>query len=280
MHSARRRIVSVATILSATLAAAHPQGEVTIRSRDGKLHSGKILAETGKGYLFSEAGGTQVIEFTDIAELQPAAASPSAAPVPPAPPSPPPPPVEDAIPSPPARPAEPPTGKPERRFELERSETQTPHRDATGLHFGMGAGFMVLPLPSVMGQLQGHLEYRFGRPAYRASANVGFLTRPADAYFQASVDNLFQFHVLDVYAFGAGLQVGVALGTNQFIYLAPVIQPVIIKLGEERQHQLSLSGSLVIMSTQDTRSSYWRSGSYLVDFNNTLSIFLGYSYLF
>ncbi len=273
MHPLKKSLLAV-FVVGSTLALAQPQGEVVIRSRDGKTRIGRILSETSKGYLLSGPDGTAVVEFssiTDIRQLAPQAAqAPLAAPSPVAapPPLPAPEPVRAAV-------AEVPPPAPERPApvpvqELARSEPVPEARSRDGFHFGLGAGAMFLPT-GLLAQAQAHFDFTFGRPAYRVSANFGTQQLYSSMFVMGSIDNLFQFNVSDLYSFGAGVQVGVAIGPRLYVYLAPVLQPVIIKLGERGQHQLSLTGSIVALST----ISYDE-----YTFAGTPQVFLGYSYLF
>src|SRR6476660_4347906 len=47
-----------------------PATQDVIHTKDGRLHVGRILKETAKGYLFKESdGATAVIEFTQIDDV-------------------------------------------------------------------------------------------------------------------------------------------------------------------------------------------------------------------
>lgn len=133
-----------------------------------------------------------------------------------------------------------------------------------------------------LGQLQGQLEVSFGRPAYRLNANVGAMLLYTSPYFVGSVDNLFHFNVTEFYAFSAGLQIGVAFGPFQFVQLGAVIQPVVIKLGDQRQHQLSLTGSISMLSNVAFHANYstYKTTYTEVTFAGTPQAYLGYSYFF
>ncbi|MFZ5438476.1 MAG: hypothetical protein ACOZQL_00640 [Myxococcota bacterium] len=302
MHSLLKSFV-VASVVLSSLAFAQPQGEVVIRSRDGKTRMGRILSETSKGYLLAGPDGTEVVEFAsivDIRQLAPTATASAAsvAPVAPAPatppgpvapaakgsskqkaapapvvaeaPPPPPPapePVLESAPPPPERPAQPPVSEVVAQGDV---ETKSPRE---GFHFGLGAGAFILPF-GPMAQLQAHFEFNYGRPVYRINANLGALALYSSGLVTLSVDNLFQYNIGDVYAFGVGLQVGVVIGAAAFLQLAPVIQPVILKFGDRGQHQLSLTGSISLLSTVASGSSY------SVSFAGVPQVYLGYSYLF
>jgi hypothetical protein len=58
----------VVASLSATAVA--DESYDVIKTRDGKVHAGKILRETERGYLFSENDSTDVIQFTEVADIQ------------------------------------------------------------------------------------------------------------------------------------------------------------------------------------------------------------------
>lgn len=255
------------TVCLAAAALSQPQGEVTIRCRDGKVYTGRIVSETAKGYLFSSTAGTRVVEFGDIADIA-SAHTPPPVETPPAPP-PPPMPIAGESPSSPAD-----TAAHLRRPETTKMGDESEPDEREGLHFGFGAGAMALPIPSVMAQAQAHLEFRFGRPAYRLSVNAGMLTYPsALPHFLGSVDNTFQFNVTDTYAFGVGLEIGVLLGSYNHLYAAPIAVPVIIKLGDKRQHQISLSGTMAVLSTV----YYHYYEKRYVSFAGTPTVHLGYS---
>ena len=53
-------------LVSTAWAGSWPQGEITLKTRDGKQRVGQILSETGVGYLFRTATETLVIPFGDI----------------------------------------------------------------------------------------------------------------------------------------------------------------------------------------------------------------------
>lgn len=230
------------SLVVAVTAFAAPEGEISIRTRDGKTHQGRVLSETQKGYLFSTPTGTLVIEFANIVDLQKleAASTESARPV--------------ALPSPTSF------------VEAANTEQTAPSRE--GFHFGLGAQVGAYPGgPEAFAQA--HFDFNFGRPAYRINANFGVL----GDLFNASVDNLFHFNVGKVYTLGAGVEVGTAFGHGAAVmYVAPVIQPVIIKLGDRGQHQISLTGSIVAFSTYD--------GNYRVSLSGLLQATAGYSFFF
>lgn len=269
MHSLLKSFVAVFVVCS-TLSFAQPQGEVVIRSRDGKTRLGRILSETSKGYLLSGPDGTQVIEFKNIIDIKQIAAAEPMEPTPmpsSTPPLPPPPPSQPAVtpvapvvsapPPPPERPVEAPIA------EVTRSEPVRERSVREGFHFGLGAGVMVLPF-GPMAQLQAHFEFNFGRPVYRINANLGFMSIYGAGVGFASVDNLFQFNVSDIYALGGGLQLGIgAGGFGATVLIGAVLQPVIIKLGERGQHQLHLTGVISASSV-----------------GALPQVYLGYSYLF
>lgn len=291
MHSLLKPFLVVFVVCS-TLAVAQPQGEVVIRSRDGKTRMGRILSETSKGYLLSGPDGTEVVEFSSIVDIRQLAATGVQASAPVAPPAPP----MVAAPTPVAKPTKPvaapapapapapvaafevPPAPPERPLEpsiteLSSSEVPEVKRAREGFHFGLGAGAFLLPTGPLV-QAQAHFEFNFGKPVYRIDANVGVLGVYTSTFVNVSVDNLFQFNVGDVYAFGAGLQVGLMLGPAGFLQLSPVLQPVILKFGERGQHQVSLTGAITVLSTVSV--GYYGA----VTFAGTPQVYLGYSYLF
>lgn len=284
MHSLIKSLVAASLFVS-TLALAQPEGEVVITTRDGKARQGRVISETQKGYLFASSKGTSVIPFDRIVDIKqvadageekptsaPAQTTPPPAPVPaPAaiaqttPPPPPAPSADFATPPPP----------PERPAEVSVSEEQLTQRDARkGFHFGLGA-FGGITNGGAAGQAQANFEFNFGVPEYRLTANVGMLTMYGFPFVNVSVDNLFQLNLGDVYAIAAGAQVGVVFGAITSLYLAPVLQPVIIRLGEHGQHRLSLSGSIAVVST----ASYAGSAGY-ISWAGSLQVVAGYSFYF
>jgi hypothetical protein len=259
MHSLKSLLALV--VVGSTLSFAQPQGELVIRTRDGKTRLGRILSETSKGYLLTGPDGTQVVEFKNIVDLR-QVASAEVAPTPTPPPPMPPPvvavaPVVEATPPPPERLAAPSVAE---VISAEPSLLKPPRE---GFHFGLGAGAMVLPA-GALAQVQ-------ARPVYRISANFGTIGFWGDALIAFGLDNLFQFNVTDVYSFGAGVQVGLTAGTHAFLHVDPIIQPVIIKLGDRGQHQLSLTLSIALLSTYE-----WNGNS----FTGMPQAYLGYSFLF
>lgn len=252
-------LVVVFFLTSSFALAQAPSGEVLIRTRAGTTHVGRILSETTKGYLLAGPTGTEVVEFTTIVEVRPLAPQPVPSATQPSPSTPPPPPVKvDAV------------------------HSEESHSTREGFHFGIGAGGLMLPA-GPLGHFQAQFEFNFGRVAYRINANVGALVDFTQPYFIGSVDNLFHFNVTELYAFSAGLQAGVAFGPFQFVQLGVVIQPVVIKLGDQRQHQLSLTGALSVLSNVAYEVTYDR---YLpttyreVTFAGTPQAYIGYSYFF
>lgn len=283
MHTPLKLLAAFVVLSSSLSLADLPQGEVVIRTRKGGLVMGRVLSETSKGYLVSGADGTSVVEFAAIADIRQLAAqqvaSVEAAPLPPPPPAPmvvvaqPPAPRVDDAPPPPVRPSEP---------SISEVASQAPERvkgKREGFHFGLGLGAMMLPY-GPMAEVEAHFEVNFGRPAYRATVNAGLLAVDSWAYLNVSVDNLFQFHIGDVYAFGAGLKVGLTAIARTYVYAAPVIQPVIITLGERGQHQFSLTGSFAVLSTVSEYYEPLTGRYYPISFAGTLQAYLGYTYLF
>jgi hypothetical protein len=311
MHTVLKSLVAVVALFALNASATAPQGEVVIRTRSGKVLMGKILTETSKGYLLAGADGTSVVEFRNIVEIRELAstASAPAEPTPPMVPAPfpqkpeviespvaakkpvpsyyavaaqpaAPKPVEVAAPPPPPeRPVEPTVTEVVQKAEL------TPKRSREGFHFGLGLGAMLLPI-SASAQLQAHFDFNFGRPSYRLSLNGGVLYTAMFVSPQAmfSADNLFQFSVTNWYAFGAGVQLGVAVGSMSFVTVSPMVQPAIFKFGDRGQHQLSVTGAVVAISstaTQVNDRSYTKELDYdTYSYTGTVQMYLGYSYLF
>jgi hypothetical protein len=274
MHSLMKSLVAVVLVVGST-ALAQSEGEVVIRTRDGKSRQGRVISETQKGFLFAGPRGTSVIEFASIVDLQkvePIVQAPLVAAAPPPPPPVPAPSTPAPVVAPVVSPVPPPP--PERPSIEVATDAPMPEKSRReGFHFGIGAN-VGFNNGGPSAQLQAHFEFNFGRPVYRINANLGALVMYSSGFVSGSVDNLFQFNIGDVYAFGGGVQVGVAVGPVPFLYLAPVIQPVIIKLGERGQHQLSLTGSVVALST-------WSSvGQFDVTYAGTVQVFAGYSFLF
>jgi hypothetical protein len=249
----------VVVVLSGFTASAKPGEEVVITTRDGKSRQGRVLSETRKGYLFSGPKGTSVIAFGDIVDMknveaaqptlpEPVKVEPVAQPLPVAPPPPP--------PSAPAKPSV---------EEVIATTRESEKAEREGFHFGIGANLGIRSGgPIAQGQV--HFDFNFGRPAYRISVNF---SSPAAEFFVAHIDNFFHWNFGDHFALGGGIEVGLAWGGGyNFVYLAPVIQPVIVKLGGRGQHQLSATVSVAV--------NYQFKGSY----DGTIQAFAGYSYFF
>jgi hypothetical protein len=314
MHTVLKSLVAVVALFALNAAASAPQGEVVIRTRSGKVLMGKILTETSKGYLLAGADGTSVVEFRNIVEIRELASTASApaepppplvpAPVPqkpeviespvaakkpvPAyyalaaqPEAPKPAPVEVAAPPPPERPVEPAVTEVAQKAEL------TPKRSREGFHFGLGLGAMALP-PGFMAQLQGHFEFNFGRPVYRISLNAGVVSAAYGGFLHLmfSLDNIFQFNITSWLAAGAGVQVGVAVGFPfGFVTLSPLVQPVVIKLGDRGQHQISVTGAVTVLSNTGYDEGPYNAVTKQYDYREinymgVIQTYLGYSYLF
>ena len=83
----------------------------------------------------------------------------------------------------------------------------------------------------------------------------------------------FRYNFGDVFSLGAGIEIGLAFGEGyNFVYIGPVIQPVIIKLGNRGQHQLSVTASVAALSTYNS--------AFRGKIDGTFQIFGGYSYFF
>lgn len=283
MHSLIKSLVVVA-VLSSSLSFAQPEGEVIIRTRDGKSRQGKVLSETQKGYLFATAKGTSVIAFDKIVEIKNVEVEEVAAPAPAAAPTPTPAPVVASAPStpPPAPQRAPdldftaPPPPPTRPTEVSIASEQSDRSAREGFHFGLGA-FAGINNGGVTARAQANFEFNFGLPEYRASLNVGYMNMFGASMINVSADNLLQLNFGDVYALAVGVQVGVAAGgIGTYFYGAPVLEPVIIKLGERGQHRLSLSGSVVVLSTLFCPYNY----DGCITWAGTVQVTAGYSFYF
>jgi len=212
------------------------------------------------------------VEFTNIVDIrqvapQAAAPVPMTAPVTPSQPVPASSPIA-AAPSP--------GGDVSRHEEIAHQVDESAPSSREGFHFGVGLGAMALDI-GPLAQVQAHFDFTFGRPAYRLSANLGIQSMNGTTFASLSVDNLFQFNVNDIYSFGVGLQIGGATSSwRSYLYASPVIQPVIIKLGDRGQHQLSLTASIVALST--IAMNGYTGATYT--FAGTPQVFVGYSFLF
>lgn len=284
MHSLIKSLL-VVSLFASTIALAQPEGEVVITTRDGKTRQGRVLSETAKGYLFATSKGTSVIAFDKIVGIKNVDAVESeTAPVPPASASapvkvaqntPPPAPVAAPIidtdftspPPPPSRPVEAP------RSEVSIAAEPLQPSERTGVHFGVGA-FGGLNPGGLSLRAQGNFEFNFGVPEYRASLNISYLNVWGMSALNVSADNLLQLNFGDVYALAFGVQVGVVTGVGTYFYGAPVLEPVIIKLGERGQHRLSLSGSIPVLS------SFAYTGSGYASWAGMLQVTAGYSFYF
>jgi hypothetical protein len=240
MHSIKSLIASF--VVAAT-ALAQPVGEIVIRTRDGKSRQGRVLSETQNGYLFTTAKGTSVIPFESIIDLRSATAAQAAtearnAAVAPAvidAPSPPmvavAPEAREAVPAPPPPPPS-----------VEASVSPRDNSASRGFHFGLGASAGGGRLGLDAGG-QGVFDFNFGKTGLRLGLNLGVVVGYG-ASFLWSVDGLFHLNVSDVYTLGAGLQVGMMIGGLTAVFAGPVLQPVVIKLGDRGEHQLALTAAI------------------------------------
>lgn len=287
-------VSTVVVCLSLTAEAAPPQGEVVIRTRDGQNKLGRVLSETSTGYLLAGPDGTEVVPFTaivDIRQLAPAANTVSAAPAPVAQPmpaaQPAPQPVDVATyyppnTPPPAYPPQPPaqqwapTAPPMQVSALAVDEWME-HRK--GFHFGLGITGQVLPagVGYANAALQFNFDWTFGRTGLRVAPQVGFY-KSWSSWFVAGVDTTFQVNVAEHYAFGVGLQVGVAAGPYTRLYFAPTLAPAIVKLGDRGQHQLQLTVSVPVLQVGSFCNAYY-GGCSTDDFGYPMGG-IGYAYLF
>lgn len=274
MNSLIKSLLVVCFVLSSVVLA-QPAGEIIIRTRDGKTHQGRVLSETAKGYLLAGPRGASVIEFASIVDLQkveaqePAAQNPAAQnPAVVAAPLAPPPPPAQLVASPPPPP-------PARAVDEVIAESTPKSRKREGFHFGVGASLGLSNAgPSAFAH--GHFDFNFGWPALRLGLNVGTYSNWIGTMINPSVDSLFHFNIGRVFSLGAGVQLGVTFGEGYFFtYLAPVIQPVIIKLGEGGQHQISLTGSIVALSSLDRHHDFDEAS-----IEGTIQITAGYSFFF
>ncbi|MDP2276361.1 MAG: hypothetical protein Q8K32_36820 [Archangium sp.] len=259
--------VLVACFVVASTAFAQPQGEQIIRTRDGKSRQGRVISETQKGYLFSSASGTSVIPFESIVDMSPVSAAQEAPPLVPTPmvaaavakPS-------TEVPAPPVAPAFPAIS------ELRAPLEERPSR--LGLRFGVGALAGASRDGGNFGG-QGLLDYTFGRLGYRLALNLGGSVS-SSLSFLGSVDNLVHFNISDVFSLGAGVQVALFQGYLTFLYAGPVLQPVLIKLGNRGQHQLALTATLAVVSSLAS----WPGGICCADMAGRFEVNAGYAYLF
>jgi hypothetical protein len=243
MHSFKSLIASF--VIAAT-AFAQPAGELVIRTRDGKSRQGRVLSETKSGYLFTTAKGTSVIPFETIIDMkstnaEPTEAEPRNAEVAPvaiasmAPAT-----VamasaaSESVTPPPPPPAAAPVG--------EVSASAPESSSARGFHFGLGvsAGGGRLGFD---GGGHGVFDFNFGKTGFRVGLNLA-LAVGYGAGLLGSVDGLLHINLSDFYTLGVGAQVGVIIGNPNVFFAGPVLQPVVIKLGDRAQHQLALTATI------------------------------------
>jgi hypothetical protein len=282
MHT-RTVVVAAIVVLSSTLSLAQPRGEIVIQQHTGRAIVGRIISETAKGYLVATSTGTELVEFTSIADIRQLApvAAPVGAPVAQASLAPAPQPRR-AVPQPvPVYVDEPASEAAEVHDVVEPARPRT----SQGFHFGLGASLAVQAYriaPDVGPQATASFEFNFGRPAYRINANLGLVVGPY-TFINASVDNLFLWSFGRHFSLGAGLQLGGAFAvTMNFLHVSPVVMPAVLKFGEWSQHQVALTGSVVVLSNIQTRvfGDYPNYRYEYYTLAGALRFNLGYTYFF
>jgi hypothetical protein len=217
----------VLSCLVAATAVAQVRGDYLFSTHDGRSVQGRVLSETQSGYLVATSTGTQVVAFSNIADMRPLTATTAA-----------------ATPTQPTLPMGPSPGvvaaTPE-TFDTEHEEAE-----AGGLHFAVTAGLMLLPTvdPTFTFSAHGNLDWVFGRFGLRLSPGLWLYDRGGAFYVAPEVDAKFLVYLGRVYAFGAGLDAGAAIGGFPQGYLGLSLAPAILRLGSRGQHQLSLQISI------------------------------------
>ncbi|MDP1823193.1 MAG: hypothetical protein Q8L48_08130 [Archangium sp.] len=261
----------IASFVVAATAFAQPVGELVIRTRDGKSRQGRVLSETKSGYLFTTAKGTSVIPFETIIDMRSANAEPpeleprnaEAAPVAIASAAPATvataPAASEAVPPPPPPPAAAPVG--------EASASAPDSTSARGFHFGLGVSAGGGRLGFDAGG-HGVFDFNFGKTGFRLGLNLA-LAVGYGAGFLGSIDGLLHINLSDFYTLGVGAQVGAIIGDMNVFFVGPVLQPVVIKLGDRGQHQLALTATVGFANYLDRELQTARYGATA-----------GYTYLF
>ncbi len=206
-------------------AATDLSGEVVIQTRDGKTRVGRVLSETEKGYLLKSAAGTEVIAFDQIEDLKRVALAPP----------PPPPPVAAET-----------RAAPYEDDDLPRAPERDWLSERKGFHLGIGAGAFAYPTggyPSVVGFMTAllPLNFGFGRVDLRVTPQLLGLFSATGAGAFAGVDVQLRINFTRLYTLGVGSFQTLLFGYNSvFLLWGPTIAPVVLKLGERGQHELSL----------------------------------------
>ncbi len=152
----------------------------------------------------------------------------------------------------------PPEDREERR-ELAQAAARAREANSDGFHLGVGVGGFGFYALAYIAQatVQGHLDWKWGRvslrvsPTFRASW-VGINALGANVnerYFTATVESQVRFNLGRVFAVGVGVESGalfvprLTAVSRAFFSIGPSVTPVLLRLGDRGEHQLSLTGS-------------------------------------
>lgn len=216
-----------------------PQGEITLKTRDGKQRVGQILSETGVGYLFRTATETLVIPFGDIdsmgaGEKENAPVSNATRPA-------------VAVPS------------------YARQASETPPDDEPwlerrrGFHFGLGgaAGGMAVPAGRFRSGLiswamlgaRMPLEWGFNRAGLRVMPLLGVVRADAgNSFDNPEMAGLFggdiqiRLYVSRALSFGIGVFQAVTFGAGAAYSVGPSLSVFNYRFGRTLSHSIEVWG--------------------------------------
>ncbi len=261
--SVSKCIALVAVVLSSLAWAEKPQGEVVIRTRDGREYVGRVLTETSTGYLVAGPKGSRVVNFTDMVEIAPVGPPPVSADAPPPPPPPSVPAPVVVAPMPPPAPPAPLVEAPPQLTAVSADDWATRRQ---GFHFGLGVSGMFLPF-EIAGSAVTHLDWSFGKVALDIAPRVGVLATELGGYVNVGLDTQVRFALTEGFSLGFGIDQGLMFGTSDGYYAGLSLTPVLVTLGDRGQHQLSLWACVPLLRLSN--------GGGFLPFGT-----LGYAYLF
>lgn len=230
---------------------------LSIKTRDGRVLTGRVLSETEQGYLLRTDSRTELVAYANVDDLQTVSA----------------PTVGAASELTPVNPSYQSTMAPSAGVSLAAEPHVEPYLARRGLHLGFGVQptffYYGDASPLIMGAAaQFHMELALGRVDIRFSPQLGFWQ--SQFYYtgvstvQLAFEATARINLASFFSLGVGTNQGLAIGfgescyrsacvvgTGASFFMAPVMYPAIFKFGEGGMHQVSL-GLMFLVSLVPT----------------------------
>ncbi len=230
-------------LVSTAWAGSWPQGEITLKTRDGKQRVGQILSETGVGYLFRTATETLVIPFSDIDSMGAGEKENAAA----------------------SRVAQPAVASPS--YAARASETQLDDEpwleNRRGFHFGLGGVLGGLVGPSTYGlsswMMVGArlpLEWGFNRSGLRVTPLFGAIRTQLRGGSSGEFAALFggdiqiRLYVSRAVSFGLGVFQAFTFGAGSDYSVGPSLSFFNYRFGKTLSHSIEVWGCITFSPTE------------------------------